>query len=178
MQAELIGWSRRKAIVKYAHAPNAANRGPKTDARRFSGLTCSCQYVAEIQIHQRRIEKKAVQKIENSTNAGKQMPGIFKTGLAFEENSIQSNPPITPAVLIWDDSQNDRMRQRHSGQAGAGQLSEDHARAQWNDNDCAARILPTFMPGLMRGIILCLPMSEPTAYAPQSRLSFSDKDRE
>ena len=41
--------------------------------------------MAQIQIHQRRVEQKAVEQIQDAADAGEKFPGIFHARLAFEQ---------------------------------------------------------------------------------------------
>src|SRR5450432_946042 len=47
------------------------------------------QNVAQIQIHDRRVEQKAVEQIQNTADAGEKFAGIFHTGFAFEKRFNQ-----------------------------------------------------------------------------------------
>ena len=41
--------------------------------------------VAQVEIHQRRVEQQAVEQIQDAADAGKQVAGIFHTRLALEK---------------------------------------------------------------------------------------------
>ncbi len=94
---------------------------------------------------------------------GKKLPGILHASLALEKrfNQIADDGGGTQ-----NNSENDGVNPIHAEHFVAKKMHENQARTV--ETKIAPPKPSQVLPGLMRGIILCLPMSEPTTYAPIS----------
>ena len=98
------------------------------------------QNMAQIQIHDGRIEQKAIEQIKDAADAGKKASGILDARLAFEKrfNQITDDGGGTQ-----NNSEDDGMNPIHAKHFVAEEMDEHEARNR-RKNNCAAKAFPRF----------------------------------
>src|SRR5881396_2259853 len=84
-----------------------------------------CEYMAQIQIHDRRIKQQTVQQVEYSADARKIVARVLKSGLAFEERLDQIADHRRRAQ---QNPENHGVLPVHAGEPVSGEMREKHAR--------------------------------------------------
>ena len=96
--------------------------------------------MAQIKIHQRRIEQHAVQQVQNSADAGKEIPGILQSRLALE-NGLDQIPHHR--ANTQHHAQDHRVNPRHPVKPCSGKMGE-HQADPGGHHDRSAKSLPGF----------------------------------